>query len=45
MQYCAVKYNDKIIGLLAYSLKYEEENYSPSIHIFNIQTLSNYGVV
>ena len=43
MQYCAVKYNDKIIGLLAYSLKYEEENYSPSIHIFNIQTLSNYG--
>ena len=43
MQYCAVKYNDKIIGLLVYSLKYEEENYSPSIHIFNIQTLSNYG--
>ena len=43
MQYCAVKYNDQIIGLLAYSLKYEEENYSPSIHIFDIQTLSNYG--
>lgn len=42
IQYYAVKYEDNIIGLLSYSLKYDEENYTPSLHIFDIQTLSEY---
>jgi len=42
IQYGAIKYEDNIIGLLSYSLQYDEENYTPSLHIFDIQTLSEY---
>ena len=42
IQYYAVKYEDNIIGLMSYSLQYDEENYDPSLHIFDIQTLSKY---
>ncbi len=42
IQYYAVKYEDNIIGLISYSLQYDEENYEPSLHIFDIQTLAEY---
>ena len=42
IKYFKVIYDNVIVGLISYSLKYEEENYSPSIHIFDIQTHPEY---
>lgn len=42
IQYIKVIYDNVVVGLISYSLEYEEENYYPSIHTFDIQTRPGY---
>lgn len=43
IRYFSVEYNGKIIGLGSYSLKFDNEYYSPNLHVFDIQTIPGYG--
>jgi len=42
IQYIAFINDERIIGLMSYSMKHDEENYSPNLHICDIQTLPSF---
>ena len=39
IKYTEVKYQSETVGLIGYSIDYNEEFYKPALHIFGLQTL------
>lgn len=42
IKYTEVKYQSETVGLISYSIDYNEESYKPALHIFGLQTLNGH---
>lgn len=42
IKYTEVKYQSETVGLIGYSIDYNEELYKPALHIFGLQTLTGH---